>query len=116
MSQHMDALAKGNALRLRRAELRGEVRKDWRVARDALLDPQDWIMGMRLHLLLGSVERIGHAKLSKMCRDAGVTSIDRHIGDLTDRQLEALAEGLSRTMAAREALRRRRDRRLGVAA
>lgn len=115
MSQHMEALAKGNAIRLRRAEFRGEVREDWRVARDALLDPQDWMLGMRLHLLLGSVERIGSAKLAKGCREAGVMSVDRRIGDLTERQRLALADWLSGLMTARET-RWPRERKWEVAA
>jgi hypothetical protein len=64
-----------------------------------------WVGSMRVGVLLLSIRKMGQVKVGALCKQAGVRSLDRRVGELTPRQREVLA-GLLREVAEGKWLKR----------
>lgn len=99
MPQHMEALAHANDVRLGIAEFRREVSAHGRtgnadaarkVAR-AILANGETLGRARVGHLISAIPGIGASQVRKCAVAAGVTSVDRRVQDLTERQRKAVA-------------------------
>jgi hypothetical protein len=97
--QRLTALEKANRVRIARAEMKrelGELPAVESVARAAdLIESEcDLVMGTKLSELMLSCSRFGAITLGSLCRHVGLTSADRRISSLTDRQRREIVMAL----------------------
>ena len=106
-NQQMLALVHANEVRsgvaLERRQLAEQSYVDGcRLLADLLCDPSEVLLSARIGWLLLSVRGIGRAKVPKLLGRAGVRSWDRHVRDLSDRQVGLLVEVLRESAETRE--------------
>lgn len=95
LAQRMDALAKANDVRVRRADLKRELRAGRVHVRDVLLDPPEWAETMKVVELLLAVPKHGRVKVNKVVVRSGI-SPSKSLGGLTVRQRAELVSLLGR--------------------
>jgi hypothetical protein len=100
--QHMQALQRGNFVRLRRAEMRSEfVELGQREARDlaALLvtEPPEWLEGMLVSRFLLCIPRLGPHAVGRVLLRRRISEATRTLASLTLRQRLELAGALRAT-------------------
>lgn len=93
MSQHMDALAKANKVRLDRAAFKRMVSARNEQLSKALLNPPDFILSAPIAELLRSQPRWGYSKVRKFLAMYAIFE-NRKVRDLTTRQRQLLAAAL----------------------
>lgn len=91
--QRMDALARANHVRVRKAELKREVKAGRVGAVDVLLDPPEFMETAKVIELLLSMPRVGRVKANKVLARCRV-SPSKSLGGLTVRQRVELAAWL----------------------
>lgn len=84
-SQHMQALARANEVRLFRAKIRREITEGERSAATTLIWFDDKLETMRVVDLLTALPRVGEQKAEEWLRECWA-SPDKRIGALSDRQ------------------------------
>lgn len=97
--QRFDALRRANEIRsanaLVRQHAKGLSKMEGSVFVAGLLeDPTETVLSMPVGRLLLSVRRVGVKRVHSWLSLVGVRSLDRHVGDLSVRQREALADEL----------------------
>jgi hypothetical protein len=99
MTQHMDALAFANEVRLAQADFKRQFKgmayvDAAPIMADAILHAADDspVGKMRVRVLLVTLPRVGDAMVRRMEVDAGVRNSDRRLRELTPRQRQALAD------------------------
>ena len=93
--QHMTALAKGNEIRLKRAEFKRNLKQlppneAFQVVADHIADPPAWMVRMELLDVMRYIPSCGSERACRMIRTAGIINPVRQIGKLTYRQQIAL--------------------------
>lgn len=88
--QHLEALEFANRIRLARAQMKRDIHDGELAAVDVLRDPPEHAVSMRVYDLLCSQHRWGRARARRVLLAAGVSEA-RRVGQLTDRQREAVA-------------------------
>lgn len=93
-------LSQANLVRVRRAELKRQLRKDSReqaarYAEQIIEEPIEWLRSMKAIDLLRALPRVGERKAERMLFHAQVSHRAR-LGGLTNRQRAALAELVAR--------------------
>lgn len=106
LQQRRDALQKGNRIRTRRAELKGELKRGERKLEDLVADPPAELESMKVLDLLLAAPKIGHVKANALLR-AAVVSPSKNVGGLSTRQR---AELHGRVIAERTAREKRTGR------
>jgi hypothetical protein len=112
--QHMDALEKGNDVRIARADLRNELRAGELTFRDALNDPR--ARGMNVWKLLALVPWWGSIRINELSlsliRKRLLIGYGARVGSLTERQqegmlaeVESMAHGRAKRRAANPKVR-----------
>lgn len=92
MSQHMDALARANEVRLRRTQLKQSIKAGEVSVAEILRDEcPDWLAGMALERLILAIPRI-QARLVHRMFYAIPIGLTATVGNLTVRQRRSLAE------------------------
>ena len=79
-SQRQSALARANAIRVKRAALKRDLKSGERLLADVLAKPADWVLTAKVHDLLLCVPGIGGVKAAKMlqqCRVSGSKTVGR---------------------------------------
>jgi hypothetical protein len=113
LQQRMEALAKGNDHRTRRARLKRDIATGQRKIYDVLLsDVPEWAATMPIGALLRSTPGVGQVKRDKMLRSVGISPA-KTLAGLTVRQRSELAGTLRETERRVE---RRRAYEQGLAA
>jgi hypothetical protein len=90
-------LARAQQVRLGHAQLRRDIkamRKETAVLHVANLLREGEPPTLKIGWLLTSVPQVGRKKALGFLRKAAVYSMDRHVGDLTQRQRDAVADEL----------------------
>lgn len=91
--QRMLALAKGNAIRSRRAELKRDVKHGRENLVPLLEDPPEWLLSAKVFDLLLAYPKMGRVKAQKLLRGLAV-SPSRSVRSLTARQRLEIAAAL----------------------
>lgn len=91
-SQRQSALARANAIRVKRAALKRDLKAGDRQLADVLHRPADWVMTAKVHDLLLCVPGIGAVKAARMLQQCRVSG-SKTVGGLSDRQrIELVAQ------------------------
>ena len=93
--QHMDALAKGNAIRKDRAAFKRELKKQnpidaYQMVADYIAEPPAWMIRMELLDIMRNIPSCGPERACRLIRKAGIINPVREVGKLTYRQQIAL--------------------------
>jgi hypothetical protein len=108
IQQRMDALANANVIRVRRAQLKRDLKARRVSVCDVLADPPAWVETMKVFDLLLAVPKIGRTKANKTLQGC-VISPSKTVGGLSPRQRGVLLAALGRTGRGRDARRVARD-------
>lgn len=97
--QHMDALAKGNQIRMRRAQFKRDLRQmdpieACQTVVDHIADPPVWMVRMELLDVMRNIPTCGPEKACRIMRQSGILNPVRQVGKLTHRQQIALSSAL----------------------
>lgn len=76
-AQQKNALNRANDLRVRRANLKGRMKRGREDVRALLLDPPSTLEGMRVEEFLRAVPKVGTVKTGRILRDAKVRPTDK---------------------------------------
>jgi hypothetical protein len=93
VQQRMDALEGANRVRLRRAQLKRDLKARRVSVCDVLADPPAWVGTMKVFDLLLAVPKVGRTKANKMLRGC-VVSPSKTVGGLSPRQRGVLLAAL----------------------
>jgi hypothetical protein len=109
MSQRMEALAKANDYRLKRAQLKREVRAGETSVYEVLRKPTlpNWLENMMAAELIAAIRRVGEKTANKRLAVHGIPQ-RKTLGSMTYRQRRVLAEDIKYWEAAKESGRRAR--------
>ena len=100
-AQRLNALSIANDIRIRRAQLKRDVKAGRVSVVPFIADPPDWLLAMRVGDLLLSLPRFGSSRVGHALKVAGLSPA-KTVGGLTERQRGELVRVL-------------RTRRLGLA-
>lgn len=84
-SQRQSALQRANAIRVKRAALKRDLKAGERHLADVLQRPAEWVETAKVHDLLLCVPGIGAVKAAKMLQQCRVSGA-KTVGGLSDRQ------------------------------
>lgn len=99
LEQRMAALLKGNGIRLKRAQLKRDLKARKVDVVAMIVDPPDWLETARVWDLLLATPKLGRVKTSKLADKARI-SPSKTVGGLTRRQRVELV-ALIRAVAGR---------------
>lgn len=88
-SQRQSALARANAIRVKRAALKRDLKSGERLLADVLAKPADWVLTAKVHDLLLCVPGVGAVKAAKLLQQCRVSG-SKTVGGLSDRQRSEL--------------------------
>jgi len=88
-SQRQSALARANAIRVKRAGLKRDLKAGDRRLADILQRPAEWVLTAKVHDLLLCVPGVGAVKAAKMLQQCRVSG-SKTVGGLSDRQRSEL--------------------------
>ena len=95
LDQRMEALQRANDIRVRRAQLKRDL-KDGRVQIESiLLDPPEYVSTAKVFDMLMAVPKFGRVKANRVLQQCRI-SPSKTIGGLTDRQRAELVDLLRR--------------------
>ena len=94
-SQRQSALARANAIRVKRAALKRDLKGGERLLADVLAKPADWVLTAKVHDLLVCVPGIGAVKAGRLLQQCRVSG-SKTVGGLSDRQRSELVALLRR--------------------
>src|SRR5690349_14428608 len=90
MSQHMDALARANEVRLKRSEIKRKVAEGELTVAEVLADPPAEVETMSISELLRAQHRWGNERTRKLCRALVISEL-RKVGSLTGREKDRIS-------------------------
>ena len=93
--QRMEALARANEIRIRRAELKRDLKAGRRTIQGLLIDTPDYLETAKVFDMLLAVPKYGRVKVNKMLSQCRIAP-SKTIGGLSDRQRSELVAMLSR--------------------
>ena len=88
-SQRHSALARANAIRVKRAGLKRDLKAGDRQLADVLQRPAEWVLTAKVHDLLLCVPGVGAVKAAKLLQQCRVSG-SKTVGGLSDRQRSEL--------------------------
>lgn len=91
LQQRMDALVKANDHRLRRAQLKRDVKAGSVCLLDVIEDPPAWALSMKLLDLLMAAPRVGRVKALKLISQHNISPV-KTLGGLSYRQRDELTK------------------------
>ena len=95
LNQRMDALARANEIRTRRAQLKRDLKGGRISIHTLLLEPPDWVETAKVFDMLLAVPKYGRVKANKVLTTCRI-SPSKTIGGLSPRQREELVSLLRR--------------------
>lgn len=85
LDQRMEALKRANDVRVRRAQLKKDL-KDGEVAIESiLLDPPDWVLTAKVFDMLLAVPKFGRVKAARLLNQCRISQ-SKTVGGLSERQ------------------------------
>ncbi len=85
LDQRMEALKRANDIRVRRAQLKKDL-KEGRVQIDELLlDPPDWVSTAKVFDMLMAVPKLGRVKAARLLNQCRISQ-SKTVGGLSERQ------------------------------
>jgi hypothetical protein len=93
--QRMDALAKANDIRSRRAKLKRDLKAGRTPIHELLLDPPEYLATAKVFDLLLAVPKYGRVKVTKILSQCRI-SPSKTIGGLSERQRRELVDLMRR--------------------
>lgn len=93
LDQRMDALARANEVRSRRAALKAELKRGEVSVGDVLLAPPDFMLTAKVIDLLMAAPKRGRVKSTRIMEHCRI-SVSKTVGGLSERQRAALLEQL----------------------
>src|ERR1700733_2835703 len=85
LTQRMDALARTNEIRVKRADLKRDLKSGRRSIHSLLLDPPEFVETAKVFDMLLAVPKYGRVKANKILQTCRI-SPSKTIGGLSDRQ------------------------------
>jgi len=95
LAQRMEALERANAIRMKRAQLKRDLKAGRKSIHDLLLDPPEYVETAKVFDLLLAVPKYGRVKVNKILHTCRI-SPSKTIGGLSPRQRGELVELLRR--------------------
>ena len=95
LTQRMDALARANEIRTRRARLKRDLKGGHAQIHGLLLDPPDYLLTAKVFDLLLAVPKYGRVKVNRILTHCRI-SPSKTIGGLSERQRNELVSYLRR--------------------
>ena len=83
--QRMEALARANEIRIKRAELKRDLKAGRRSIQTLLIDPPDYLETAKVFDMLLAVPKYGRVKVNKMLSQCRIAP-SKTIGGLSERQ------------------------------
>jgi len=95
LDQRMEALKRANDIRVRRAQLKKDL-KDSRVQiEDVLLDPPEWVETAKVFDMLMAVPKLGRVKAARLLNSCRISQ-SKTVGGLSERQRTELVSLFNR--------------------
>jgi hypothetical protein len=91
LNQRMDALARANEIRIRRAQLKRDLKSGRRSIHSLLLDPPEYIETAKVFDMLLAVPKYGRVKVNKILAHCRIAP-SKTIGGLSERQRSELVQ------------------------
>ena len=100
LDQRMEALKRANDIRVRRAQLKKDL-KDARVQIDnILLDPPEWVETAKVFDMLMAVPKLGRVKAARLLNSCRISQ-SKTVGGLSERQRTELVSLFNRDSRSR---------------
>jgi hypothetical protein len=91
LNQRMDALARANEIRIRRAQLKRDLKAGRHSIRSLLLDPPEYVETAKVFDMLLAVPKYGRVKVNKILAHCRIAP-SKTIGGLSERQRSELVQ------------------------
>ena len=85
LDQRMEALQRANHIRVRRAQLKKELKDGRAQIEGILLDPPDWVSTAKVFDMLMAVPKFGRVKAARMLNQCRISQ-SKTVGGLSERQ------------------------------
>src|SRR5260370_32855507 len=85
LNQRMDALARANEIRIKRAQLKRDLKSGRRSIHSLLLEPPEWVETAKVFDMLLAVPKYGRVKVNKILAHCRIAP-SKTIGAPSDRQ------------------------------
>ena len=95
LDQRMEALRRANEIRVRRAQLKKDLKAGTVRVEDVLLDPPDWVETAKVFDILMAVPKLGRVKAARFLNQCRVSQ-SKTVGGLSERQRAELVSLLRR--------------------
>src|SRR5215467_1128161 len=95
LNQRMDALARANQIRIKRAQLKRDLKAGRRSIHSLLLDPPEYVETAKVFDMLLAVPKYGRVKTNRILNQCRI-SPSKTIGGLSERQRTELVSLLRR--------------------
>ncbi|MGL6278812.1 MAG: integration host factor, actinobacterial type [Gaiella sp.] len=85
LDQRMEALKRANDIRVRRAQLKKDLKDGTAHIEDILLDPPDWVSTAKVFDMLMAVPKFGRVKAARLLNQCRISQ-SKTVGGLSERQ------------------------------
>src|SRR5678816_227330 len=85
LDQRMEALARANHIRVRRAQLKKDLKDGKAQIETILLDPPDWVSTAKVFDMLMAVPKFGRVKAARLLNQCRISQ-SKTVGGLSERQ------------------------------
>jgi hypothetical protein len=85
LDQRMEALKRANHIRVRRAQLKKDLKDGRAQIEDILLDPPDWVSTAKVFDMLMAVPKFGRVKAARLLNQCRISQ-SKTVGGLSERQ------------------------------
>jgi hypothetical protein len=89
LDQRMEALKRANHIRVRRAQLKKDLKDGRAQIEEILLDPPDWVSTAKVFDMLMAVPKFGRVKAARLLNQCRISQ-SKTVGGLSERQRSEL--------------------------
>jgi hypothetical protein len=95
LDQRMEALKRANDIRVRRAQLKKDLKDGRAQIEDVLLDPPNWVETAKVFDMLMAVPKLGRVKAARLLNSCRISQ-SKTVGGLSERQRAELVSLFNR--------------------
>ena len=95
LDQRMEALKRANDIRVRRAQLKKDLKDGRAQIEDILLDPPEWVETAKVFDMLMAVPKLGRVKAARLLNSCRISQ-SKTVGGLSERQRAELVSLFNR--------------------
>jgi hypothetical protein len=95
LDQRMEALKRANDIRVRRAQLKKDLKDGTAQIEEILLDPPDWVETAKVFDMLMAVPKLGRVKAARLLNSCRISQ-SKTVGGLSERQRAELVSLFNR--------------------